>query len=102
MSKDNPLKVKLCEKRGETSVFIDAEITAEGNLVLSGQDVGKAPQEHWGDSDYEYWLVVKGENKDRVLLALMEKLYTGNTHAITELMGLLKGKNIPYQFDSYV
>jgi len=101
MSKDSPLKVKLCEKRGDTSVFISAEITDEGHLLLSGQDVGEAPQEYWGDSDYEYWLVVAPQDKDRVLLALLEKQYSGNTRAITELMGLLKARSIPYEFDSY-
>ncbi len=38
-------KVSLYEQRGETSRFIDAEINKDGDLVVSGQDVGKAPRE---------------------------------------------------------
>ena len=64
----NPLKTKLCEIRGETSTFIDAEILENGDLQLSGQDVGKLPEEQFGDSDYEYWVTVPKEHKDRLLL----------------------------------
>ncbi len=51
---DGSRRVQLCEVRGETSVYIDAEINDQGSLVVSGQDVGKMPEEYWGDSDYEY------------------------------------------------
>jgi hypothetical protein len=102
MNQDKPLRVRLCESRGSTSVFIDAEITDDGSLQLSGQDVGEAPAKWWGDDDYEYWVHVRPENKDRVLLALLEKLYAGNSRADTEFADLLKAKGIPYEFDSYV
>ncbi len=101
MAEDNPLSVRLCESRGPTSVFIDAEIAADGNLQISGQDVGDAPRQWWGDSDYEYWVVVKADQKDRVLLALLEKLYAGNSCADSEFMALLKARNIPFEFSSY-
>ncbi|NHJ12924.1 MAG: hypothetical protein EAX95_04570 [Candidatus Thorarchaeota archaeon] len=99
---DQELRVKLYEYRGETSVFIDAEINDEGSLVLSGQDVGEAPEKHFGDSDYEYWVVVKEEQKDRVILALIEKTYGGNSKAVSEFMDLMKSKGIPYEFDTWV
>jgi hypothetical protein len=48
-------EIKLREDRnGSTSVFLDAKIDDGGDLVMEGQDIGKAPQEFWGDSDYEY------------------------------------------------
>ncbi len=70
---DGSRGVRLYEVRGETSVFIDAEINDQGSLVVSGQDVGKAPEEFWGDSDYEYCVVVAKEHKDRLRRALTEK-----------------------------
>ncbi len=70
--------VRLYEVRGETSVYIDAEITEEGSLVVSGQDIGKAPEEYWDDSDYEYWVVVAKEHKDRVRRALTEREFGGD------------------------
>ncbi len=76
---DGARRVRLCEVRGETSVYIDAEINDQGSLVVSGQDVGKAPEEYWGDSDYEYWVVVAKEHKDRVRRALSEREFGGDS-----------------------
>ena len=75
---DGARRVRLCEVRGKTSVYIDAEINDQGSLVVSGQDVGKAPEEHWGDSDYEYWVVVAKEHKERVRRALGERAFGGD------------------------
>lgn len=63
-------KVELVSVTGPTSVYINAEINEDGDLVLSGQDVGEAPRAMFGDSDYEYWLTVRGEHKDAVFHAL--------------------------------
>lgn len=99
--KEDPLRVKLVEYRGSTSVFIDAEIDEEGKFVISGQDIGDLPEEHFGDSDYEYVVVVPEDQKDKVLLALMEKLYHGDTMVVSAFMELLKSKGIQYEFGSW-
>jgi len=49
----------------------------------------------------EYWLTVRAINKDRVLLALLEKLYTGNPSLISNLKHYLESKSIPYEFFNY-
>ena len=94
-------KVRLVQADGPTSIRVDAEITDEGDLLLSGQDLGAAPQEAFGDSDYEYWLKIKAPFKDHLLLALMETLYSGNTSVVSELKDYLYSKGIPCEFDSY-
>ena len=122
-------KVKLVARRGETSVFVDAEIDEKGNLVLSGQDIGKAPKECYGDSDYEYWLVVAASDKDHVLsllggqiaggqqftpasdasedekdwalLTVIEKAYGGDLEAVWTLKDLLKANGIRFEFRTY-
>ena len=100
--KSNPLKRSLCKFKGEgTSIYLDVEVTDEGNLVMSGQDIGQAPSEHWGDDDYEYWVAVPREEKDRLLLVPMEKVFGGHTSGSSEFIDLLKAKKIPYQFDSW-
>jgi len=81
---------------------IDVEITDEGLLVLSGQDVGETTEKYWGDEDYEYWLVVQAPDKDRVLLALIDKLFRGNPTLVSELKGVLDEEGIPSTFASYV
>ena len=99
---NGPLKITLCERRGETATFIDAAILENGDLQLSGRDFGKAPLEHFGDIDYEYWLTVPSEHKDQLLLELLNQLYQGDIDVDTKLMDVLKAKSIPYKFDNYI
>jgi hypothetical protein len=121
--------VKLVARLGETSVFIDAGIDEKGNLLLSGQDVGKAPEEWFGDSDYEYWVVVAASDKERVLCILLgqlaggqqlrpagdasedekdwalltaiEKTYGGDLRAVSAFCDLLKANGIRYEFHTW-
>jgi hypothetical protein len=95
-------RVSLYRQQGETTIHIEARITETGAVEVSGQDVGKAPQELWGDDDYEYWVTVAPEQKDRLLLALLEALYRDNPHAVVDLKELLTKNDIPYIFDSWV
>ena len=48
--------------------YLDAVIRENGDLVLEGCDNGQAVKSMWGDWDYEYWVTVKSEDKDSVLL----------------------------------
>lgn len=51
-------KVTLCEVELErVSIYVDASLV-DGELHISGQDIGEAAEEFWGDSDYEYWLTI--------------------------------------------
>lgn len=93
--------VKLVQRRGPTSILIEAEINGKGDLVFSGQDIGKAPSEFFGDSDYEYWLTIRAEHKDAMLLALIEKHYAGKPCLISMIKECLESKNIPCVFNSY-
>ncbi|TFG29462.1 hypothetical protein EU527_15815 [Candidatus Thorarchaeota archaeon] len=98
---DKELKVNLVDIRGPTSVHIDAEIDAEGSLIISGQDIGEIPLEHFGDADYEYWVVVPENQKNRLLLVLLKSIYSENTKLVTSFINLLKTHNIQYEFGSY-
>jgi len=60
--------VRLYEHHGPTSIFIDAEIGDGGEVIVSGQDIGEAPEKFYGDSDYEYWMILGREHKDALLL----------------------------------
>jgi len=96
----DPHQIVLVEQSGETSIHISAEIRENGDLQLSGQDVGKGPQEIFDDPDYEYWLTVPAAQKDLLLLALLESLYKGDPCAISKLRELLEAKKIPVEFSS--
>jgi hypothetical protein len=93
--------VELVKLGGETSIHIDARIEEAGDLLFSGQDIGEAPQQIFGKDDYEYWLRVPAAAKDRMLLALIEKIYRGNASVISELREFLESKEIPCEFYSF-
>jgi len=96
-----PLKVQLVEERGVTSRLVHAEVMENGKLVMSGQDVGKAPREQWGGDDYEFVVSVLPEQKDRVLLALLEQAFGGHFSAVDEFCAFLESRDIPFEFWSW-
>ena len=81
-------RVTLFEQEGETSIYIDAEINDAGDIKINGQDVGKAPREFWGDSDYEYSVFVSGIYIDAVKYALLNKLRDEYPEEYAELLKL--------------
>ena len=87
-------KVQLYEGQGETSRYIDAEINKDGDLVIFGQDVGKAPREFFGDSDYEFWAHVPAKYKGDVFHILLEKLNTSNIEVGDEFRDFMRSRKI--------
>jgi hypothetical protein len=96
-----PNQIVLVDQPGETSIRISAEVCSNGDLLLSGQDIGKAPEEIFGDSDYEYWLRVPAAARDRLLLALLEVLYQGDVSVVGKMKEMLGKKRIPCEFSSF-
>ena len=93
--------VKLVSKGGDTSIHIDVRIKENGDLLFSGQDIGDAPEEIFGDIDYEYWLTVPASEKDRLLLALIEKNYAGDAMVVSALREFMESKDISCGFYSH-
>ena len=93
--------IDLVNQGGPTSIHIDVRIEDNGDLLFSGQDIGDAAEEVFGDSDYEYWLRVPAAEKDRLLLALIEGHYAGNASVISKLRALMQAHDIPCGFQSY-
>ena len=93
--------VKLVSQTGSTSIYINARIEDNGDLRFSGQDIGNAPEEIFGDLDYEYWLTIPAAEKDRLLLALIEKIYKGNASVVSEMKEFLEESGIRYGFQTY-
>jgi len=100
--KESNQRIRLFEKQGETSIFIDIEIDKKGNLILSGQDLGKAPEEYWGDSEYEYMMLVKRDQMNILLLSLIKEKFGGNAQAFSNFREYLIKESIPYEFGSWV
>lgn len=86
--------------------------------MLEGQDLGELPQRFWGDSDYEYWVVVQAEHKPAVLAALrrdvppgegddaellqwMARVLGGDSKAVSHFRDLLQAHGIPSEFGNW-
>ena len=93
--------IRLFSQGGSTSVSIKVRIEDNGDLRFSGQDIGEAPEQIYGKSDYEYWLTVRAAEKDKLLLALLETQYAGNGMVISNLRQFMESKQIPCEFFSY-
>lgn len=100
-SPDPQKTVRLYEDRGETSRFIDAEIKDDGNLVVSGYDVGKSPQRWFGHDDYEFWVILEAGQKDRLLLALIEKCFGQRPSAVDEFREFVRSEEIPVTWKTW-
>lgn len=77
--------------------YLDAIINESGDLVLEGCDNGDYVKQVWGDFDYEYWVTVKSDYKNTVLLHLIQQ----NFDSETKFQEWLKEKDIPFEFNSY-
>jgi hypothetical protein len=95
------LEVELVRMQGPTRIHVEAKLNEKGDLVLSGQDIGQGPKELLGSSDLEYFLTVRREHKDALLLALLEQVYRDDACAVSRLGDLLAAKGIPGEFFSF-
>ena len=86
--------IELVNRGGSTSIHIDVRIEKNGDLRFSGQDIGD-------DLDYEYWLTVPAAEKDKLLLALIEKHYAGDALAVSTLREFMESQQIPCAFFSH-
>ena len=85
-------------KADKIAVHLLARIDDAGELILEGYDSGRFVEEHWGDSDYEYWLKIAEKYKDTLLLWLIKERFSSES----EFRRWLEEKRIPHTFESWV
>lgn len=85
---------------GATRVTVHVELDSKGDLLLTGHDVGKGPQEVAGDGDYEYTVRVPATAKDRVLLDLIAQAF-GSPTSTSDFKDWLKAKGVPHTFETW-
>jgi hypothetical protein len=78
---------------GELYRSIHAEITDDGDLHVTGQDFGPGASMTGADEE-EFIAAVDKQDKDRLLLALLERLYGGNTRAVYDFARFASSKGI--------
>lgn len=99
MSANEPLqRIVIAEtQHDDLHIELIARIDDNGDLVLEGYDRGKFVQEHFGDSDYEYWLKVPRDWKDTVLLYMLREHFENDAG----FRAWLEAHNIPGKFTGY-
>lgn len=86
--------VQLARKTDSNPVSIEARITADGDLLLIGNE-GLATDEH------EYWLRVPAAAKDAALLSLLVNFFSGSATAVSDLRALLLASGVPCELHSH-
>lgn len=76
-------------------------MNAGDELIIEAQDLGELPLKFWGVDEYEYLVTVQAKDKDRVLLALLKKLYLGNPNELEDFQRYLHACRIPCEFFSH-
>ena len=109
MSKQN---IMLCEQKGtNVSIYVEATLH-KGELTISGQDIGQAADDFWGDRDYEYWLtlppavtkeffkLICANSPGEDPLDVLQKRFHG-TGAFSGIRSFCASHGIETRFDSY-
>ena len=78
----------LYEKKGEVSDYIDAVIEDGGRLQVIRNSFGP------GDYETEVTAAVSAQEKEKLLLALMQKVFGGNMNAIDDFIQFAESKGI--------
>lgn len=68
MSRVNLLTRRTSQVRARLDAVIEK---AHGDLVLEGQDFGRAVEEVWGGGEYEYWVTVGAEERGVLMVMLV-------------------------------
>src|SRR5262245_56737997 len=93
-----PTQLTIRDERDDrSSSFAQVKIGDGGEFVFEGVDAGPDVEKFFGDGDFEYWLRVKTEHKDAMLLHLVREHF-GSVHALKEW---LAQRQIPAEFTSY-
>jgi hypothetical protein len=86
---------------GGTDTTIRVSRNANGDLEISGQDVGAAPREFLGDSDHEYWITIPAGHAEGITPELLRTLAQRPPGGTAPIIAWLRERSIPHSFRSY-
>ena len=89
------------DRTGADHVRAELRLDPGGDLVLEGFCAGPLAERVFGDEDWEYWVTVPAEQKDRLLLELLHEKYAGDTLAERHFREWLAARDIPFRFGSH-
>lgn len=101
--------LELCDDRSSrVDVHVHARIS-NGELTVSGHDLGPVVEDFWDDDDYEYWYQFDQTNTEKLIAAIhgeedpkaaLLREFSGKK-GCSKLRSLCRRKKIEYSFFSY-
>lgn len=83
---------------GVTSFRVTAAISpANGDVIVHGQDQTTGSVTHFAASEYEWFLTIPAEEKDRLLLELLRSLANGDVRVRETLSAWLKQRGLTFE-----
>jgi hypothetical protein len=86
------------ERKGKDSRHLEAKVEDNGELILSGQDLGPEVRRFFQTDEYEYFYRVPSSYKDTVLLRLLKEKFDEEDFLLDEW---LQKHGILYEFENY-
>jgi hypothetical protein len=91
----------LDTERGGVSMHARVAITETGDLELEEQDIGEELERYFGRDEVESWITVSAEDKDKVLLLLMQEVFASDEPPGARFREWLEQREVPYRFSVY-
>jgi hypothetical protein len=85
-------------RSGVTSFRVTASISAaNGDVVIHGQDQGSGSVTNFSAAEYEWFMTIPAEEKDRLVLELLRSLVDGDARARSVLAEWLEARRIRFE-----
>lgn len=92
------MEIELCNKNLlRVSIHVTAEII-DGKLLISGQDIGKACEEAFGESDYEYFYNFDIKNTEKLFNIITKETACNKLNALHKYFQGIDGCKILRKF----
>ena len=94
-----PDPVTIVDPRsGGTSFRVTASISAaNGDVIIHGQDQGSGSVTNFSAAEYEWFLTIPAEEKDRLVLELLRAMVDGDARARDVLSAWLKERGVRFE-----
>ena len=91
-SSEEGKRIQLVEDLRETCTYIYVEVIGTGDLLMAGTRAGEAPRKTLDRDSLGYWVTVSCDQKEKVLHALVEKIYGPEAWKNPELLAMPAGE----------
>ena len=89
---------RLWRRDGVSRRRIDARLTADGALEITGHDIGSGDSGAWGEGDHEASLRVEAGDLAALVLALLTDGYAGRSDALQAVRSVCQAFDVPAKF----